>query len=993
MTNPRFPTSDLLTLALEANPAMALALQDGRIIAVNSAALRLLGYRGGELVGQPFVEFVHPEHRESAARRLAAVAQGSGDNNRHQFPLVCKSGTTLWFEAAQFRVTHENASAVMLSGLDITQTASRTQRERLLIDQTPLAVIEWDLDFRVTRWNQAAERIFGYGTAEMLGRHAEEIIPEEFRPHVQEVWQQLIHNAGGFHSFNENVAKDGARLICEWYNTPLLDEAGAVIGVASLVQDVTDRHRAEQALRRQSSLYKALSETNQIIIRLQRADELFDRVCRIAVEHGGFRLAWVGEVDPDSGWVHPVAQSGSGTGYLAQLRVSVDPKRAEGQGPTGHAIREGRPFIVDDFLARLNTGPWHAAAEAARLRASAAFPIRRDGVPMAALNVYADQVGYFTPDLVALLEEMADDISFALDNFERERQRKLAQAERDRLVTILEATPDFVGIADPNGNVLYRNAGAYRLLGIEPNPGDPVGSVYDNQTDEAAAAVRHKIFPTAASKGVWRGENVIVNARGEEIPVSQIVIAHRNSDGQLTHFSTIARDIRDIKQAEARIEHLAFYDGLTGLPNRRLLRDRLQQDFNRLRRQHAVGAVLYLDLDRFKTTNDSLGPSGGDALLRQVAQRLLAEMRMEDTLARTGSDEFVVVLSDIGADRNEAAGNTQTIAEAMRQALAPPLNILGHEIHVSVSIGVAFFPNDNPDIDTVLRHADTAMNRAKTAGGDTIRFFAPDMQVAAEHRMQLEKDLRRALERDELVLYFQPQVDMGNGAIIGAEVLLRWIHRDRGLVSPADFIPIAEETGVILPIGAWVLEQALEQVRQWIDGGLCSYTGSLAVNVSPRQFRQPDFVQQVATLVEKGDIPPGCLKLEITEGVVIDDIADTVKKMHALKNIGVGVAIDDFGTGYSSLAYLKRLPLDVLKIDKSFVEDIPHDPNDAAIVETIVAMARLLGLQVIAEGVESEAQLRFLQDKGCNAYQGFYCSPPLPGEEFGHFLAGQHTLS
>ncbi|MEJ2344968.1 MAG: EAL domain-containing protein [Gammaproteobacteria bacterium] len=991
MTNPRFPTCDRLAQAVEINPAVAFILQNGRIVAVNTAARHLLGYRKSELVGRPFLEIVHPEHRSPAECRLAAMLQGGGDNDRHQFPLVCKPGATLWLDAAVLRVTCDDAPALVLSGLDRTNHASRAQREWLLIEQTPLAVIEWDLAFQVTRWNRAAERIFGYSAAEMLGRHAEQIIPEEFRSHVEQVWQQLIQNAGGFHSFNENIAKDGKRLICEWYNTPLLDETGTVIGVASLVQDVTDRHRAEQALRRQYSLYKALSETNQTIIRLRQADELFDRICRIAVEHGGFRLAWIGQVDPGTGWVNPVAQSGRGTDYLAKIRVSVDPQRAEGQGPTGHAIRAGRPFIVDDFLARLNTGPWHAAAEAAGLRASAAFPIRRNGAPVAALNVYADQIGYFTPDLVGLLEEMANDISFALDNFERERQRQLAQAERDRLAAILEATPDFVGIADPRGNVLYRNAGAYRLLGIEPDNDGAAHSLYERWPGDAANWIREEIFPTAAAKGIWRGENVIVNSQGEEIPVSQIVLAHRDPSGELTHFSTIARDIRDIKHAEARIEHLAFYDGLTGLPNRRLLRDRLQQDFNRLSRQRAVGAVLYLDLDRFKTTNDSLGPSGGDALLQQVAERLLTGLRVEDTLARTGSDEFVIVVTDTGANRAEAAGNAQAIAETMRQALAPPFNVLGNEIHVSTSIGVAFFPDSNTDIDAVLRHADTAMNRAKMAGGDTIRFFAPDMQVAAEQRMQLEKDLRRALERDELVLYFQPQADMGSGAIIGAEVLLRWIHRDRGLVSPADFIPIAEETGVILPIGAWVLRQALDQITHWVDSGLCARTGSLAVNVSPRQFRQMDFVQQVATLVEERNIPSGCLKLEITEGVVIDDIADTVEKMRALKEIGVGVAIDDFGTGYSSLAYLKRLPLDVLKIDKSFVEDIPYDPNDAAIVETIVAMARLLDLQVIAEGVENEAQLRFLQDKGCNAYQGYYCSPPLPVEEFGHFLAGHRA--
>ncbi|MFK5926650.1 MAG: EAL domain-containing protein [Desulfuromusa sp.] len=453
------------------------------------------------------------------------------------------------------------------------------------------------------------------------------------------------------------------------------------------------------------------------------------------------------------------------------------------------------------------------------------------------------------------------------------------------------------------------------------------------------------------------------------------------------------RDVTDRKQAEARIEHLAFYDALTELPNRRLLLDRLEQNISHARRYGHFGAMLFLDLDRFKNINDSLGHPIGDALLQAISKRLLSDLRGVDTVSRLGGDEFVILLSDLGKDSTNAAAMAQQKAEQIKTRLAEKNIIGGHELHITPSIGVAMFPSGKNRQETgndILRYADTAMYRAKDDGRDTIRFFLPSMQEAADNRLAVEKELRYALERGELSLFFQPQVD-GQGKILGAETLARWQHPKKGFISPATFIPVAEATGLILPIGEWVLQTACEHLKAWSDRGLSIH--HLAVNVSPRQFRQPHFVSQVQGILEQTGADPTLLGLELTEGMVIDNILDTIEKMEALKKLGIELSIDDFGTGYSSLTYLKKMPLDILKIDQSFVRDIETDSSDAAIVDTIISMATHLDLKVIAEGVETRFELDFLEEKGCRLYQGYLFSKPVPNEQFIELLKAGTTFS
>ena len=448
---------------------------------------------------------------------------------------------------------------------------------------------------------------------------------------------------------------------------------------------------------------------------------------------------------------------------------------------------------------------------------------------------------------------------------------------------------------------------------------------------------------------------------------------------------TLAASERERVATEQEIRSLAFYDPLTHLPNRRLLLERLRHAMIGSGRTGRVGALLFIDLDNFKTLNDTLGHDMGDLLLQQVAGRLVHCIREGDTVARLGGDEFVVMLEGLWQEMGDAATQTEVIGRKILGALNAPYDLAGKRHQSTSSIGVTLFEDHRHTIDELMKRADLAMYNAKTSGRNTLRFFDPYMQTVVSARAALEADLREGLALGQFLLYYQSQHDV-NGLVTGAEVLLRWLHPERGLVAPNDFIPLTEDTGLIIPIGQWVLESACHQLARWSQ---CEDTAhlSIAVNISVRQFRMPDFVAQVlATLADSG-ADARRLKLELTESLLMDDVEEMIGKMGALKRHGVCFALDDFGTGYSSLSYLKRLPLDQLKIDRSFVRDVTVDANDAAIASTIVALAHHMGLDVIAEGVETAAQADFLVSIGCCAFQGFLYGQPVPLDQFEELLA------
>jgi diguanylate cyclase (GGDEF)-like protein/PAS domain S-box-containing protein len=482
----------------------------------------------------------------------------------------------------------------------------------------------------------------------------------------------------------------------------------------------------------------------------------------------------------------------------------------------------------------------------------------------------------------------------------------------------------------------------------------------------------------------WQGELWNRRKDGELYPEWLSISSVTDATGQVSNYVAAFADTTAIKKSEETIHNLAFYDPLTRLPNRRLLIERLQQALNSSSRHLNYGAVLFIDLDNFKELNDIKGYDIGDLLLIEVANRLQLCARSNDTIACLGGDDFVVVLEDLSIEAEQAAIQAESIAEKIRIAINQPFNLQELEYHNASSIGISLFRNHEISVDDLLKHADTAMYQAKQSGRNAIRFFDPATHAAMEARIALEAELRLALPSNQFRLYYQMQVD-STGKILGAEVLIRWQHPERGLIPPVQFIPLAEENGLIVPIGQWVLGTACSQIKRWERDANTRHL-QLAVNVSAIQFRQPDFVEQVCGVLEKTAVNPGNLKLELTETLVLEDVNDTITKIQALKKLGVNFAMDDFGTGYSSLAYLSKLPLDQLKIDQSFVYNIDVKASDAVIVQTIIGMAKNLDMEVIAEGVETEQQRDFLERNGCTHYQGYLFSKPVALEEFEQLL-------
>ncbi|WP_325346577.1 putative bifunctional diguanylate cyclase/phosphodiesterase [Xylophilus sp.] len=562
---------------------------------------------------------------------------------------------------------------------------------------------------------------------------------------------------------------------------------------------------------------------------------------------------------------------------------------------------------------------------------------------------------------------------------QRQAEQLLAR-RRVQLDALLQALPDMLFLQDADGAFLLCNPAFAAFIGRAS--ADIVGRT---DADLVADAEQVRRFAESDRRALRTGKTVTVEewllpADGSDRRLFETIKTPlRDARGRITGLLGVSRDITERKQLELAAERLAFFDALTGLPNRRLLTDRLGHALSTTARDRLHGALCFIDLDNFKDLNDTLGHDMGDRLLAQVAGRLSAAVRESDTVARFGGDEFIVMLELLDDDREQAASQAERVAEELLAALGRPFDIAGQDYYSTPSIGIALFGGGVRDsADDLLKGADLAMYQAKAAGRNTLRFFDPAMQAAVSARSALEADLRQGLQRGELLVHYQPVVDH-NARLAGAEALVRWRHPAKGVVSPAQFIPLAEQTGLILPLGQFVLEQACAQLVRWSQQP--STRGlTMAVNVSARQFRHPDFVRQVLGTVQASGANARLLKLELTESMLLGDLEETIAKMGQLKALGVGFSLDDFGTGYSSLSYLKLLPLEQLKIDQSFVRDVLADPNDAAIVRTILALAESLDLQVVAEGVETTGQLSFLRLHGCQGFQGYLFGRPGPVE-------------
>ena len=725
---------------------------------------------------------------------------------------------------------------------------------------------------------------------------------------------------------------------------PVKNDLGQVDAVAVYAADVSARVHAEQALIRSEELSRSVLTHAAYAIIATDAEGLITVFNPGAESLLGYRAAEV---------------IGCQTPMLFHLDAEVSARAARLSSELGVAVAPG----FDALVARSRSAGMADEGEYTYLR--------KDGSQVtvwlsvtARADVNGSPLGYLG---------IAQDVS----------ARKRAESDL-RIAAIAFESQEGMLVTDAQRNILRVNRAFTEITGyaaaevVGRNPSLLKSGRHD-------ASFYRAMDETLLREGVWQGE--IVNRRkcGDLYPEWLTITAVRDQQGAVTHYVATLLDISSRKAAESEINHLAFYDPLTGLPNRRLLLDRLRHALSTSARSERHGALLFIDLDNFKTLNDTLGHDIGDLLLQQVALRLGNCIREGDTVARFGGDEFVVMLEQLSESLQEAATQTESIGDKILQALNQHYDLAGHEHASTPSIGVALFIGHQLSIDELMKRADLAMYQSKAAGRNTLRFFDPQMQAAVSTRAALESDLREALLKRQFVLHYQAQVDSAH-RITGVEALLRWEHPLRGLVSPLEFIPLAEETGVILALGQWVLETACAQLQRWAQRPEMAHL-TIAINVSARQLHHPQFVEWVLAALARSGANPTRLKLELTESLLVTDVEGVIAKMTALKSHGLGFSLDDFGTGYSSLSYLKRLPLDQLKIDQGFVRNILVDQNDAAISKMVVALADSLGLSVIAEGVEEQAQSDFLALQGCHAYQGSLYSRPLPLGEFESLVA------
>jgi len=915
---------------------LVVSSMDGVVRQVNRAFCEMTGYTRTEVEGQSFKTFVHPEDAPWTEDHLRSIRAGGSPYASADKRFVRKGGGELWVRCS-LAVGRDAQGQPRFLVAAFTDLSEQRQKDRAMrqmngfltaiVDNSPIAIYATDFDGVITFWNPAAERIFGYSREQAIGGFAP-FVQEDKKDEAAQVRRRLI--AGEVLHDLELVRRrsDGQLVTIRGAGAPLRDDNDRITGLLFACTDVTAAKRASMDLERHLHFMRALIDAIPSPVYFKDREGRYQLKNRVWEDLFGGGKEWSGKTVNDM-FDHEIAAI-----HEKHDRMLLDrPSSTTYEMQMPIATGEDRQMLYNKVS-------------------------------------FVDQRG----DVAGVIGVITDVTRY------KETERAL-EASEARFRVLTESSIDLISVIDAGGVMQYQSAALRHLLGFDPV--ESVGrNVFDLVHKDDAEHVRSAFRRLTETRALTEPVEFRLRHRDGSWRTFESLGTNCLDNPHIRGLVWNSRDVTDRKVIQQRIQHLAYHDNLTGLPNRGLLQDRLARSIARAERAGKKVAVLFIDLDNFKNINDTLGHDVGDELLRQVSRRLSDCVRLEDTIARQGGDEFIVLLDSLDDGRNASI-----VAQKVLNQLRLPLTLGGTEQHVSGSVGIAVYPEDGRDAQTLMKNADTAMFHGKGLGKNTYQYFTPQMNIAVKRRMMLESALRRAVLQKDFVLHYQPQIDLETGEIIACEALVRWKTEDSGTVMPGDFIPLAEETGLINEIGEWVLRESCRQAKEWQGMGMAAHR-RMAVNLSARQFADKGFLEMVNRVLAETGLAPSCLELEITESQVMRQTDGMIQLLHKLSDMGVQLAIDDFGTGYSSLSYLKRLPIQKLKIDQSFIRDITVDPNDTAIVVAIINMARSLDLDTIAEGVETAGQLALLRAKGCRVGQGFFFAAPLPAQEIYALLRG-----
>ena len=826
----------------------------GRITYCNDFMLQLVGWRREEVLGRSWAElFVPPAAAAAFARAFAAVLADLPSAWHRESEILTRAGEQrlIRWNHMVLRSPAGEVSGTASIGEDVTERRRAEEmqaRMAAIVESSDDAIVGKTLEGIITSWNAGARGLFGYDAEEAIGQPIALILPPDRIDEEAGILERLRLGERVRHFETVRRRKDGSLIDVSLSISPIFDAGGRIVGASKIARDITERRRADVRIQHLNRVYAVLSSINALIVRVRTQDELFRESCRIAVEAGNFKLAWLGTVDRAAMQLRILAWHGTDEDFIRHIPLDLEQHGSAGGGLAASAVAEGRPLISNDMPTDDRILLQRESAQRG-LRSTAYLPLLVGGHVVGVMALYAGESGFFNEGEMRLLEELAGDIAFALDHI-------------------------------------------------------------------------HKA---------------------------------------------------------ARADYLAYYDPLTGLANRTLFIERLGQFMRSAQAAQEEIILVLADVERLSTLNDSLGRQAGDALLKLLSERLAQTIGNHQS-ARVTGDVFAIMLQ--GA--RERPDREQTLAAVWREIFAAPFEVGGSELRISAKAGIAVFPADGDHAETLLSCAEVALRKAKETG-ETRVFHAPEMAARSAEKRTLETKLRQALENEEFVLHYQPKLDLQTQRIVGVEALLRWQSAELGLVPPMKFIPLLEETGLILDVGAWALSKAAFDHHQWLQSGIAA--PRVAVNVSAVQMRKRDFVATVMAALTGGAVPPG-VDIEITESLLMDDIDENIRKLRELRERGVMAAIDDFGTGYSSLSYLARLPVQALKIDRSFILAMSDDPDTMTLVQTIISLAHSLTLKVVAEGVESAEQSKLLRLLRCDEIQGYVFSRPVPFEQMTALLTG-----